>query len=65
MRVKEASNRKVRWGPNRRRRKGGLTNERLGDIVQKKRPFNFLSRGEVTKVARELDRILQKELKGV
>lgn len=62
MRVKSNSNRKVSWGPNKRRRKGGITNERLGEIVSGARPFNFLSAREITKIAKLLDRVLSKNL---
>lgn len=65
MRVKEATNKKVRWGPNRRRRVGGITNEQLAKIQEKKRPFNKLSQGELTKVAKELEKFLQKNLRRV
>lgn len=60
--VKSNSTRKVTWGPNRRRRKGGLTNERLGEIVSVERPFNFLSAREVTQLSRSINRLLARRL---
>lgn len=63
MRVKEVTNRGVRWGANRRRRKGGLTNERLADIVSEQRPFNNLSKQDIDKLAKYLDKNLARLLK--
>ena len=60
--VKTNSNRKVTWGPNRRRRRGGLTNERLGEIVSVKRPFNFLSSREISRLAKSIDKNLSRQL---
>jgi hypothetical protein len=72
MRVKEATNRRVRWGPNRKLRggtgafrSGGLTNEQLGEIVSRERPFNFLSKREITKLAKVLDKVLTKDLEKI
>ena len=62
MRVKSNSARKVTWGPNKRRRKGGITNERLGEYVSVARPFNFLSTREVTQIAKSLEKILARNL---
>lgn len=62
MRVKSNSARKVTWGPNKRRRKGGITNEQVGEYVSRARPFNFLSAREITKIAKTLDKILSKNL---
>ena len=63
MRVKQVSNRRVRWGPNKRIRKGGLTNERLGEIVSEERPFNFLSKQDIKKLSRSLDKKLTDALR--
>lgn len=60
--VKQSTNRKVTWGPNKRKRKGGLTNEKLGEIVSKKRPFNNLSARELTKLTKEIERVLSRQL---
>lgn len=72
MRVKEASNRKVTWGPNKRIRGGtgsfrseGLTNERLGELVSRQRPFNFLSKQEITKIAKLLEKVLSRNLEKI
>lgn len=65
MRVKSNSDRKVTWGPNRRRRKGGVTNEQVGEYVSQVRPFNFLSKREITKIAKLLDKILSSNLSKV
>lgn len=63
MRVKEATNRRVRWGPNKRRRKGGLTNEELGEIVSEQRPFNHLSKQDISSIAKNIDKNLARKLK--
>lgn len=65
MTVKTSSNRRVTWGPNKRRRKGGLTNERLGEIVSIARPFNNLSSRELTKLAKNIERVLARQLKNL
>lgn len=66
MRVKKVSNRLVSWGPNKRRRKGGLTNEKIGELVAENgRPFNFLSRKDIKKMVKLADKILQRSMRRV
>lgn len=66
MRVKEVSKRKVVWGPNKRRRRGGLTNERLGEIVAEKgRPFNNLSKTDIQILVKRIDKMLNQKLKRI
>lgn len=61
--VKEVKNRKVTWGPNKRMRKDGLTNEELGKIVADNgRPFNYLSKTEIKKMITLMDKQLKKEI---
>lgn len=63
--VKVATNRRVTWGPNRRKRQviRGLTNEQVGEFVSGIRPFNNLSESEIALLVKRLDRNLQKRLK--
>lgn len=66
MRVKKVTNRKVVWGPNKRRRRGGLTNERLGEIVAEQgRPFNFLAKTDIARLVKVVDKYLQRQMKKV
>ena len=66
MRVKKVTNRRVVWGPNKRRRRGGLTNERLGEIVAEQgRPFNFLSKTDIDRLVKVIDKYLQRQMKRV
>lgn len=69
MTVKKVTNRKVTWGPNKRKRGGRgkftkrtLTNEQVGEYVSNARPFNFLSKREISKIATLIDRVLSREL---
>ena len=59
MTVKSNSDRFVRIGPNRRVRRGGITNERLAQIVSRQRPFNNLSKKEISKLLDFVDKNLQ------
>lgn len=65
MRVTFVSDRLVRWGPNKRIRKGGITNERLGEIVAKARPFNNLSRKEIDLLAEFVENQLGSNVKDI
>lgn len=66
MRVKKAFNKKALIGPNNRRRRGGLTNEKLGQYVTEQgRPFNFLSQKDIKKLEKLIDKILKQEMKRV
>lgn len=66
MRVKKVTNRQVIWGPNKRRRRRGLTNERLGEIVAEQgRPFNFLSKTDIDRLVKVIDKYLQRQMKRV
>jgi len=62
MTVKQVTNSIVKVGPNNRRRKGGLTNAQLAEILQVRRPFNNLSQGEIEVVVNFFDKILQLEI---
>lgn len=62
MTVKEITNKSVSIGPNRRRRKGGLTNEQIAEYVQKERPFNNLSFKEINAIVKFMDEVLQLEI---
>lgn len=62
MTIKQVSNSIVRVGPNEKVRKGGLTNARLAEILQQKRPFNNLSAREIKTVVEFFDEILQLEI---
>lgn len=65
--VKQVTNRKVTWGPNKRKRQviSGLTNEQVGEFVSEKRPFNNLAKSEIALLIKRLDRDLQKRLKRI
>lgn len=71
MRVKEVTNRRVVWGPNKRIRGGrgqftpsGLTNEKLGEIVAEQgRPFNFLSKTDIEVLSKRIDKMLKRKLR--
>jgi hypothetical protein len=66
MRVKEVSKRQVKWGPNKVRRKGGITNEKVGEFVaQQGRPFNFLSKVDIKKLIKFIDKSLQGSIRKV
>ena len=62
MTVKAVANSFVRFGPNERRRKGGLTNAALAEILQARRPFNNLSKKEIRTMVEFIDKILQLEI---
>lgn len=62
MTVKEITNKSVSIGPNKRRRKGGLTNEQIAEYVQKERPFNNLSFKEINAIVKFMDEVLQLEI---
>lgn len=62
MTVKNVTNKSVSIGPNRRRRKGGLTNEQIAEFVQKERPFNNLSFKEINAIVKFMDEVLQLEI---
>jgi hypothetical protein len=57
--VYEVRNNYVSWGPNRKRRKGGITNQELGEFVSEERPFNYLSKSEIEKIRLYADKVLQ------
>ncbi len=61
--VYEVRNNFVSWGPNRRRRKGGITNQELGEFVSERRPFNYLSKIEIEKIRLYADKVLQSNAK--
>lgn len=64
MTIKELTNNRVTWGPNRRLHKGGLTNEQLGEIVAKQgRPFNHLSKQDIKKLLKLVDSVLQSRMR--
>lgn len=65
MRVKNVSDRLVRWGPDRRARRGGLTNEEVAERVSRLRPFNNLSAKEIDRLAKFVDDQLTKFVKDV
>lgn len=62
MTVKSVSNSVVTFGPNDRRRKGGLTNAALAEILKVNRPFNNLSAKEILVMVEFIDKILQLEI---
>lgn len=62
MTVIRAENFQVSVGPNRRTRRGGLTNQELGEIVSRVRPFNNLSKRELERVAEFTDDEIQKAI---
>lgn len=62
MTVKQLSNSVVSVGPDRRRRKGGVTNEQIAEYLSKERPFNNLSANEIKTVVKFIDEILQLEI---
>jgi hypothetical protein len=64
MKIKEVKNKYVRWGPKGRRRGEGITNEQVAEYVaQGGRPFNFLSKKDITKITKLIDKILQSEMR--
>lgn len=62
MTIKSLSNNSVTFGPNNRRRKGGLTNFQIAEILEKRRPFNNLSAKEINTMVEFIDKILQLEI---
>ena len=66
MKVKKVTNKSVTWGPDKNRRKGGVTNAEIGEFVTKQgRPFNFMSKEDIEKVEKLVDKILQKQMRRV
>ena len=67
MRIKSISQRsgELVIGPNRRARKGGLTNEDVAEFVSSARPFLNLSRREVATINKFIERGLKSDLRKI
>ncbi len=66
MKIKEVTRNRVTWGPGNQRRKGGVTNAQIAEyLADGGRPFNFLSKKDIDKLVKVVDKAIQRKLRRV